>query len=349
MTARSTHPIVQFLTQRGRELAGLVILTHDHPDPDAMASAWALAHLTEHACGFRPRLLYGGVIGRMENQMMVRILNIPVQPVQPNELAQLPHVALVDTQPPFQNNRFPSGRRATMVVDHHPRHAKTEAEFAHIDDKAGATATILVEALVAAGIEPSPRLATALVYAISSETQNLGREAGPRDFTAYRTLFPKALMSALAKIQNPPRPESFFYTLGKAIHQAFVVGRVIGVHLGPVPNQDIVAHMADFLLSHEAMRWSIVTGRYQGRLYVSLRTRNRRAEAGRLLWRLLGSGTSAGGHATIAGGSIALGEGASERAWSDAERQLTTVFLHSQGHREPFAMQHPYRGIRPER
>src|SRR3989338_4584206 len=132
MPARHPPPTERARAHRGRELTGLVILTHDHPDPDAMASAWALAHLTEHACGFRPRLLYGGVIGRMENQMMVRILNIPVQPVQPNELAQLPHVALVDTQPPFQNNRFPSGRRATMVVDHHPRHAKTEAEFSLI-------------------------------------------------------------------------------------------------------------------------------------------------------------------------------------------------------------------------
>ena len=340
---RSRHPIAAFLAHHRRDLAKLLILTHDHPDPDAIASAWALAHLAQRLCGVRARIVYGGVIGRMENQTMVRALHIPVRPVKPQELAAAGPVALVDTQPPFQNNRFPARRRATLVIDHHRRNPHTAADFLLIDETAGATTTLLAEALLAAGVEVSSRLATALVYGIGSETQNLGREAGPRDIAAYRAFFPKASIASLSKIQNPPRPGSFFLTLGKAVHHAFLVGRVIGVHLGPVPSQDVVAHMADFLLTHERMRWSIVTGRYDGRLYVSLRTRDRRAEAGRLLWRLLGSGTSAGGHGMIAGGSVAVEAGASEAAWVAAERQVAASFLKSQGYKEPFEFQYPYR------
>jgi len=342
------HPLVTFLTRRRGDLARLLILTHDHPDPDAVASAWALAHLADRLCRARTRIVYGGVIGRMENQLMVRTLHIPVRPVKLQELTTADHVALVDTQPPFQNNRFPARRRATLVIDHHRRNPHTDAEFLLIDEEAGATATLFAEALLAARLDIPPRLATALVYGIISETQHLGREAGPRDVAAYRALFPKASLASLSKIQNPPRPGSFFTTLGHAIYHAFIVGRVIGVHLGPVPSQDVVAHMADFLLTHERMRWSIVTGRYDGRLYVSLRTRDRRAEAGRLLWRLLGSGTSAGGHSMIAGGSVAVDPGASEAAWVAAERHLAAAFLKSQGHKEPFAFEYPYR-IHPRR
>lgn len=337
------HPIAAFLSRQRGALSRLVILTHDHPDPDAIASAWALAHLAERLGGARSRIVYGGVIGRMENQTMVRTLRVPIRPVKSQELAQADHVALVDTQPPFQNNRFPPRRRATLVIDHHRRNPHTVADFLLIDETAGATTTLLAEALLAARLEVPSRLATALVYGISSETQNLGREAGPRDIAAYRAFFPKASIATLSKIQNPPRPGSFFTTLGRAIHHAFIIGRVIGVHLGSAPSQDVVAHMADFLLTHEKMRWSVVTGRYDGRLFVSLRTRNPRAEAGRLLWRLLGSGTSAGGHAMIAGGSIPVGTSASEAAWVSAERQVMTAFLTSQGYKEPFAFQYPYR------
>ncbi len=348
MTTASPHPILHFLAQQGSTLANFLILTHDHPDPDAIASAWALATLAERAYDVRARIGYGGIIGRMENQMMVRLLRIPLQPITPEELERCPHVALVDTQPPFQNNRFPPQRRATFVIDHHPRHAKTEADVMLIDEKAGATATLLVEALLASKLPiPSP-LATALVYGIGSETQQLGREAGARDIEAYRRMLDRASMPVLSKIQNPPRPSSFFYTLGKAIHRAFTVKNIIGVHLGPVPSQDIVAHMADFLLTHEKMRWSIVTGRYDGRLYVSLRTYNPRAEAGRLLWRLLGGGTAGGGHSRIAGGAIDVGKEADEPTWQRAETQLVTAFLRSQGHREPFGLQHPYHSVRTE-
>jgi len=290
-------------------------------------------------------MAYGGVIGRMENQLLVRTLGVPIRPLKPQDLDEIADVAVVDTQPPFQNNRFPKRRRAALVVDHHPRHPKTSAGFALIDRTAGATATLLTEALFASRLEIPARLATALVYGIASETQNLGREAGPRDVAAYRALFPKASMRSLSRIQHPPRPSSFFYTLGTAIHQAFVIGRIIGVHLGRVPSQDVVAHMADFLLTHEGMRWSIVTGRYAGKLFVSLRTRDRRAEAGRLLWRLLGSGTSAGGHGMIAGGAVVVGEQANESAWIASERQLTGAFLRSQGCREPFHLAFPYRAV----
>ena len=346
MAQESNDPLVRFLAEKGETLSPLLILMHDHPDPDAIASAWALAFLAERLQGIKTRIVHGGIIGRMENQTLVRTLRIPLRQVKPQEFERYRNVAIVDTQPPFQNNRFPARRKATMVIDHHRRHVKTDAELIMIDETAGATTTLLYEALTAGEVEIPSRLATAMVYGIGSETQNLGREAGPRDVTAYRAPFAKCNMRTLSKVQNPPRPSSFFYTLGKAIHRAFIVNRVIGVHLGPGPSQDIVAHMADFLLTHEKAYWSVVTGRFEGRLYVSLRTRNPRAEAGRLLWRLLGAGTSAGGHAMIAGGSILVGKEADEPAWQQAEEQLTSAFLRSQGYEEPWAFQYPYEDLR---
>lgn len=335
--------LLRELGRRGRSVGPLLILTHDHPDPDSMASAWALAHLVKSLCRTRTRIAYGGIIGRLENRMMAEALALPAYPLKPGEISEWERVALVDTQPPFKNNRFPSRRRRPdIIIDHHPRHAKTEAGLALIDESVGATSTILAEALLASGVPIPTRLATAVVYGIGSETQNLGREAGTRDVKIYQAFWPKANMKALWRISFPKRPTAFFATLARGIRNAFICRQVIGVHLGPLNTPDHVAQIADSLLTHEKMRWSVVTGRYHGKLHVSLRTADSGGEAGRLLRRLLGVGRG-GGHGMIAGGSVVVGPDATEVRWREAEDRVVADFLESQGIKETGARTYPFR------
>ncbi|MBI5244894.1 MAG: DHH family phosphoesterase [Elusimicrobia bacterium] len=337
----SAQALLEFLSAKGQSISPLLILVHNHPDPDAMATASALAFLAEKLHGIRTRIAYGGIIGRIENRAMAKTLRIPINPLRENDIKRYEHVALVDTQPPFQNNSFKRRRKATLVIDHHPPHPQTQADFIWIDETAGATSTLLAEALFSSGLEVPSRLATALSYGISSETENLGRDAGPRDVQVYLTLIQKSNTKALARIQNPPRPPAFFGLLGRAIRDAFVLRDIIGVHLRDVPTPDRVAQMADFLLTHEKMRWSFCTGRFSGRLYVSLRSRKAEARAGRILTRLLGLG-SAGGHDMIAGGSVDMPPEATETDWRDKEAGVRNGFLKAAGLQEPFDLQYPF-------
>src|SRR5580700_5434446 len=61
-----------FRVARGRKRA--LVLTHDNPDPDSIASAVALAHLLERRADIDARVGYGGIIGRAENIAFVREL-----------------------------------------------------------------------------------------------------------------------------------------------------------------------------------------------------------------------------------------------------------------------------------
>jgi len=337
----SAQGLLDFLSERGKEISPLLILMHNHPDPDSMASALALSFIAEKLHGIRTRIAYGGIIGRIENQTMARILRIPIKELREGDLKRYTDVALVDTQPPFTNNSFKRRRKATIIVDHHSQHPQTQADFIWIDPSAGASSTLMAEALFSCGLELPTRLATALVYGISSETENLGRDAGPRDVQVYLTLIQKSDTKALSRIQNPPHPAAFFGLLGRAIRSAFVLRDIIGVHLRDVPTPDRVSQMADFLLTHEKMRWSLCTGRFNGRLYVSLRSRKADARAGRLLSRVLGPG-SAGGHSMIAGGSVPIPPEAAENDWRDREAEVTNGFLKALGLHEPFDLQYPY-------
>lgn len=342
-TSYYARRLLDLLAKKGAQLRPLTILTHDHPDPDSLASAWALAHLAQGVAKLRTRIVYGGIIGRAENRLMAERLLIPAYPLRKGELAGVPHLALVDTQPPFRNNRCPPRRVPDLIIDHHPRHPGTQADLALIDESVGATTTILAEAILAAGLKIPQRLATAMVYGIGSETQNLGREAGPRDMAVYQALWPRANMRALWKISYPRRDEDFFLTLARGIRNAFTARDIIGVHLGQLRTPDRVAQIADFLLTHDRMNWSVVTGRYQGRLHVSLRTTDPGGGAGRLLKRLLGGGNRGGGHAMIAGGSIELGESAPEPRWREEEDRVAAVFLQSQGIRDASLRAFPFR------
>ncbi|MBI3554362.1 MAG: DHH family phosphoesterase [Elusimicrobia bacterium] len=342
-TSFHAHRLLNLLARHGKKLAPLTILTHDHPDPDALASAWALAHLAHGLSKVRARIVYGGIIGRAENRLMAERLLIPANPLRKGELREAAHVALVDTQPPFRNNRFSPRGRPDLIIDHHPRHPDTQADLALIDESAGATSTILGEALLRSGLKVPRKLATAIVYGIGSETQNLGREAGPRDMAVYQAFWPKANMRVLWKISYPRRSSNFFGDLARGIRHAFTVKNVIGVNLGALRTPDRVAQIADFLLTHEKSSWSIVTGRYQARLHVSLRTSDAGGEAGRLLKRLLGGGNRGGGHGMIAGGSVEVGSGAPEIKWRQAEEKIIKAFLQSQGVKDPGQRAYPFR------
>jgi len=320
--------LVQFLERRRKEISSLLIYTHDHPDPDSIASAYALQFLALRRFGIRARIVYGGAIGRVENQTMVRLLKIPIRELRAaRDLKWASHLALVDSQPVFANNSFPKRRKPLIVVDHHPRSKGTRSDFLLIKPGYGASATIMSELLLNHRFNLPTSLVTALVYGIGSETQNLGREAGAPDVRAYLKLFPNCDTRLLARIQNPPRPKQFFLTMGKVLKKAFSQGSVIGVHLGYVQTPEVVSQMADFLLTYERMGWSICTGRYADRLVISLRSKNSKARAGHLLRRLVGDKGKAGGHGMIAGGAIQVARSESELAWTEAELYLVRRFL----------------------
>jgi nanoRNase/pAp phosphatase (c-di-AMP/oligoRNAs hydrolase) len=282
---------------------GVVICTHRNPDPDSISSAQALRYLLEHAAGVRAVAAYEGMIGRAENRALVSLLRLPVRPLEGLPALEWSHVALVDTQPWSGNNSFPRAARPLVVIDHHPALKTTAAAWVDIRPGYGATATILVEYLRRSGLAVPAWLATALAYGISSETRDLGRGAGERDLEAYLWVYPKARKRILARIEHPRRSRSYFALIDRALHAAVSYRNVIGTRLGDVETPDSVAEIADFLLSHERMGWSVVSGRHGGLLHVSLRAVRGRG-AGHLLRELLRERGTAGGHGRMAGGQV---------------------------------------------
>ena len=48
--------LLRFIKEKSAQLSPLLIMTHNYPDPDALASATALAYLAEEGAGVKSRI-----------------------------------------------------------------------------------------------------------------------------------------------------------------------------------------------------------------------------------------------------------------------------------------------------
>jgi nanoRNase/pAp phosphatase (c-di-AMP/oligoRNAs hydrolase) len=291
---------VRSRSDRGRWL----VLTHDHPDPDALASAMGLTKVLR-GLGRRATAAYGGIIGRAENREMVRVLKLKISHVKNVQLNRFRHFALVDTQPGTGNNQLPGEVVPEIVLDHHPRRPQSRSvPFLDLRPEYGATATMVAEHLLASGMRVTSHEATALVYAIRTETRDFGREASGPDRAVYDQLMPKVRKADLARIQHPRLPLSYFALLRQALERLVGVDNLVISHLPEVTQPDIVPEIADLLLRMDGKTWSLCTGAHGDRIYLSLRTSKPRADAGKPMRRLVSPQGRGGGHGTMGGGWV---------------------------------------------
>jgi nanoRNase/pAp phosphatase (c-di-AMP/oligoRNAs hydrolase) len=294
--------LVQYAKSHERAL----ILTHDNPDPDSIAAGVALAHLLEKLAGVEAVVAYGGIVGRSENRALVKVLKLPVVPVARVEFDDFDLICMVDTQPEQGNHSLPARHFPDVVIDHHPERPDSHlAPIADVGGPIGATSTLLAEYFRASGLKVPPQVATALFYGIKADTRDLGRQTTKQDVEAYLWLFPMADKDALAEIEHPKLPADYFALHHTAIERAQVFEDVVVCDLGEIYAPDMVAEVAERFMYLEGMRWSLAFADYDEAIFFSVRTIDRRVNAGRLMRDVIEArGGSAGGHGTMAGARI---------------------------------------------
>ncbi|HOX43612.1 MAG TPA: phosphoesterase [Myxococcota bacterium] len=309
------------------------VFLHDNPDPDTLAAGWLLARIAEHL-GLRARLVYGGRLGRAENRAMVSLLRLPARPLEGVRFRARrgDRLALVDSQPGTGNNSLPEGLGCHVVVDHHPLRRNWRAEFSDVRAGEGCTTTRMLRLFEGFGLTLDARLATAVAYAIVSETQDLGREADPADREALLRSYPLANLRCLGRIRHPRRSRAYYRLIHQALVRAQVGGRVCVCAMGPVPVADLVAEVADFLVAMERVTWCLVTGLHQGQLLLSLRADRPVVRAGQVMRRLLGRAGKGGGHGLSAGGLVPCPD---EAVCAEQSARLIERFLALVGHPGP--------------
>lgn len=279
-----------------------ILLQHD-PDPDAIGSALALRELLGRNRPTTPIVTFGEVT-RPENVAMIRLLDIQIDRITYDDLHKDgARLALVDVQPPYFDK--PLGR-VDLVVDHHPKRVAFKARYADLRTAYGATSTIFTEYLRAAGMEPSQRLATALLYGIKTDTLFLERGSNLADLSAFNFLYPLANKAMITRIERPALPREDLEAMGRALSRLQIENGVAVIHLGEINREDVIAQMAEFCLQIEGVDWGVVSGLVNNRVVISVRNVGYVKSAGEIMKRLYDDIGSAGGHRAMAKAVVPL-------------------------------------------
>ena len=280
----------------------VLILTHNEPDPDAMASGLALRTILRRT---RQTAVIGCLqpVTRPENLRMVKLLDLKIETVTPDQFKEFDKIALVDVQPHYFPGILP---HADLVIDHHPEQPGYNAIFKDIRPDYGSTSTILTEHLRAVDMDISERTATAMLYAIKSDTLFFNRHANRADIDAFSYLYPLADASAIRKMEGAEITAERLDYLIKAWQQGRMMEHVFCAFLGEPPREDFIPSVADFYLQLENVQWTVICGVVNDQFVVSVRNLGYSRNAGDFVRRWFNDIGSAGGHRTMAKAVVSL-------------------------------------------
>jgi len=290
-----------------RRLSGpLLVVAHDNPDPDAIASALGLARIAA-SIGVDADACYGGDIAHQENRALVNLLDIGLRPFDDIDLDEYAGIALVDHSRAGINDSLPEEYPVDVVVDHHPPRGPVAGSFVDIRPGIGATSTLIAEYLSRYGIAPDRELATALLYGIRIDTKDFTRATTIDDFEAAADLLAHADESTLERVESPSVSPETLRVLAAAIENRDVRGSVAASCVGEITDRDALAQAAERLLDLDGVTVTFVYGYIDDVIYGSARARGADLDAGELLRDALDPVGSAGGHAAMAGAQVPLG------------------------------------------
>jgi nanoRNase/pAp phosphatase (c-di-AMP/oligoRNAs hydrolase) len=280
----------------------VLVLLHNEPDPDALASGLALRNVLRRT---RQTCIIAALEGvtRPENVRMVNLLDLHVEPITPAQVAEYERIAMVDVQPHYFGGLID---RVDLVIDHHPEQPGYTAVFKDIRPDYGSTSTILTEHLRAVDANISERTATALLYAIKSDTLFFNRQANRVDIEAFSYLYPLADAALIRKMEGAEITMERLEYVVKAKQYGRLSEQVFCAFLGTTPREDFIPYVADFYLQLENVKWTIVAGIVNDSLIMSVRNLGYSRNAGEFVRKYFADIGSAGGHRAMAKAVVPL-------------------------------------------
>jgi nanoRNase/pAp phosphatase (c-di-AMP/oligoRNAs hydrolase) len=261
-----------------------------------MASGLALRNVLRRT---KTTAVIGAIQGvtRPENLRMINLLDIHVEAITPDSFKEYDRIAMVDVQPHYFGGLID---RVDLVIDHHPEQPGYTAVFKDIRPDYGSTSTILTEHLRAVDVNISERTATAMLYAIKSDTLFFNRQTNRVDLEAFSYLYPLADAALVRKMEGAEITlERLDYVL-KAFRSGTLVEQVFCAFLGASPREDFIPYVADFFLQLENVKWTVIAGIVNDSLIVSVRNLGYSKNAGEFVRRFFADIGSAGGHRAMA-------------------------------------------------
>jgi nanoRNase/pAp phosphatase (c-di-AMP/oligoRNAs hydrolase) len=188
--------------------------------------------------------------------------------------------------------------------------------------------------LRAVDVNISERTATAMLYAIKSDTLFFNRQANRVDLEAFSYLYPLADAALIRKMEGAEITLERLEYVVRATQNGKLREQVFSAFLGESPREDFIPYVADFFLQLEDVKWTIVSGVVNDSLVVSVRNLGYSRNAGEFVRKCFGEIGSAGGHRAMAKAVVPMAAfrqrfgNLQATALNDKVLELALQFLH---------------------
>jgi nanoRNase/pAp phosphatase (c-di-AMP/oligoRNAs hydrolase) len=280
----------------------LAVVTHDNPDPDAIASAVALGAIADHL-DVESDIFYYGDIGHQENRAFANLLDIELLNWSETDTSDYDTVAVVDHAETSEG----AVEDAAIVIDHAEPDTEYDATFVDVRPNMSSTSTIMTKYIQEFDMQVSETVATALLYGIRAETVDFKRDTTPADLTAAAYLYPFANHDTLEQVESPSMSPETVDVLAEAIQSREVKGSHLVTNAGFVSNRQALAQAAQHLLNLEGITTTAVFGIGDDTIYIAARSKDIRMDIGNILQDAYGDIGHPSGHSTQAVAEIPLG------------------------------------------
>ncbi len=301
------------------DLEGKVaVVSLGNPDPDAIASAFALGKLLEFY-GIDYDYLFESGIHRPENQLLVNYLGISIRQLERDSLENFDHVSLVDCNPSRLNPESDKDWTPDMtqklfsIQDHHGieeedmEDLESRDVFVDVRPKLGSCATILGEVIQESKLEFDENTATALYYGLHSDTNGFLRGYTRFDFLQATNYVEKVDQEALTNIIGTVMTSETFDLIHRVTDQEFyeVRGTFKFADAGTLDSKSKTAipQVADLLLREEGVEGVVIAGvDIEEQVIVgSVRYSGSRFTAEEIAEKIADGNGSGGGHVEMGG------------------------------------------------
>lgn len=260
----------------------LLICIKGYPDPDNIATSLALGYMAAQF-DIQSSIIHFEQISHHENRALVKKLDLDIEEYSEQfDYSTYDYYAVNDSQSVDLPIKLPETCHLLVFVDHHKRMGTLRGDFIDIREYVGSTSAIYGEYLrdkrfnFTADIPEVPRIATALMHGVRSDTDNYVN-ATPADYAAseyFSGFVDKDLLSLISRQSIPARTMDLTQI---ALQRKDVRGTFMFSGVGYVreEDRDAIGQCADYLLHREGIDTVVVFG-VVGGLFIdgSLRTKS---------------------------------------------------------------------------
>ncbi|MCK4542834.1 MAG: DHH family phosphoesterase [Spirochaetales bacterium] len=278
------------------------IQPHNVPDPDAIASSFGLQYLLKQR-GITAEIVYENELEKANSTKMLELFDIELRLAgDVDTLGKEDWTVLVDVQK-GNTNVTDLVTDEVAVIDHHEYMGNNGYKFEDIRPEIGACSTIIAEYYMENDIAIPRNVATALLYGIFMDTDNLTRGVSENDINMFYHLYSLSDISLITELKGNQISKNDLADYARAFSMVEVYGELGFLYLDNC-NDSLLGAASDIVITIAGVNVVVAYSPRDTGIKFSTRSIDDKVKANDLVRYILEGVGFGGGHNSMAGGFL---------------------------------------------